>query len=74
MSIYFFVYLSWNHRTQFLWFKFYGKNTKKNIELRETQELLVTARDSTQGLEKIDINKDYNPDNKENEENSVEMK
>ena len=51
-----------------------NKNTKRNIELRETQELLVTARDSTQGLEKIDINKDYNPDNKENEENSVEMK
>ena len=48
--------------------------TKQNIDLRGVHDLLDEGRDSTAGLNKVDINKDYNIDITEKEENDVEMK
>ena len=48
--------------------------TKRNIDLRGVQELLDEDKDSTAGLKKVDINKDYNIDMSVKEEDAIEMK
>ena len=51
-----------------------NKFTKRNIDLRGVHELLNEDKDLTAGLNIVDINKDYNIDMTEKEENVVEMK
>ena len=48
--------------------------TKHNIDLRGIDDLLGEGRDSTAGLNIVDINKDYTIDNRETNENAVEMR
>ena len=36
-----------------------NKNTKRNIEIRGAIDVLADERDSTVGLNQIDLNKDY---------------
>jgi len=48
--------------------------TKHNIDLRGIDDLLGGGRDSTAGLNIVDINKDYTIDNRETNENAVEMR
>ena len=48
--------------------------TKHNIDLRGVDDLLGEGRDSTAGLNIVDINKDYTIDNRETNENAVEMR
>ena len=47
--------------------------TKQNIDLRGIDDLINEDRDSTVGLNSLDINRDYTIENQENNENPVEM-
>ena len=50
-----------------------NKYTKRNIELRGLLDSFGEGRDSTAGLEKIDINKDYFIEGDEKREKTTEM-
>ena len=50
-----------------------NKYTKRNIEIRGLLDSLNEGRDSSVGLEKIDINKDYYIEDKEKKERTTEM-
>ena len=50
-----------------------NKYTKRNIELRGLLDSFGEGRDSTAGLEKIDINKDYFIEGNEKKQRTTEM-
>ena len=54
---------------------FWGLNkyTKRNIELRGLLDSIDEGRDSSVGLDKIDINKDYFIEGNQKEEKTIEM-